>query len=336
MAKYTFPEQKTVLSNKAYSGEALARIIEEVSRHPRPFTGFVKVVGAGGTFHFLFFLQSDVYAAGRFDGSKPQGIAIGDFFASIAAAREELVMSVQETDPILLKCLLIFLQDEPTAKAPATLLDLEQLVNRIVAENGDAMIVLEKERALNFFFIKNGMTAQPHWADANWHSPDDLSATEQLLLYAFESHSSPVVAYIYRNVTTEKATDCDELDTARLLAMAKQTAKATASPDAAGASPAVQRSQPTVTVEVVSGEHKGMRLSAVMPCILGRKDCDLVIADGLISRRHARLEQIDGVVMIEDLGSTNGTYLNGTQIKRAPLTPADRFALGETALRLIV
>lgn len=337
MTKYTFPEQNTVLANKIYSGESLAKIIDGISRHPRPFTGFVKVTGESGLLYFLFFLQSDAYAAGKFDGSKPLGLAIGDFFTALATTREQLVLSVHETDPILLKCMLIFLQDEPTAKAPANLIDLEQLVNQILAEAGDGLIILEKDRSLNFFFIKNGLTAQPHWADHSWTPPEDLSATEQLLLYAFESHTSPVVAHIYRNVATSKSVDQEEISLEQLLALARRSTNPVTPVSApVGELPSTGLTAPSITVEVVSGGQKGARLTSVLPCVIGRKDCDIVIGDALISRRHARIDLVGDELVIEDLGSTNGTFVNGSEVKRSVLKPMDVFALGETTLRLIV
>jgi len=70
--------------------------------------------------------------------------------------------------------------------------------------------------------------------------------------------------------------------------------------------------------------------------IAGRDaDCSLVIDGTTVSRRHARITVAHGAATIEDLGSTNGTHVNGTRISAlTQLAPGDEFALGSEVLRL--
>ncbi len=64
--------------------------------------------------------------------------------------------------------------------------------------------------------------------------------------------------------------------------------------------------------------------------VLGRAaDCDLVIADPRVSRHHAELRRQDDGFLLVDLGSTNGTFLNGQRIGQAlPLRAGDVIELG--------
>lgn len=55
---------------------------------------------------------------------------------------------------------------------------------------------------------------------------------------------------------------------------------------------------------------------------------DMVVDDRRVSRRHAELVQSNGRWVIHDLGSTNGTALNGRLVKQAPLHDGDRLSLG--------
>ena len=62
---------------------------------------------------------------------------------------------------------------------------------------------------------------------------------------------------------------------------------------------------------------------------------DIALPDEAASARHARLELQDGEWWIEDLGSTNGTLVNGTRIaQRERVRPGDEIAIGRVALRL--
>jgi diguanylate cyclase (GGDEF)-like protein len=67
---------------------------------------------------------------------------------------------------------------------------------------------------------------------------------------------------------------------------------------------------------------------------IGRdRSSDILVTDVGISRGHARIFQDDmGSLHIEDLGSTNGTYVNGEQVKRKMLRDGDRIQLGRTTI----
>ena len=63
--------------------------------------------------------------------------------------------------------------------------------------------------------------------------------------------------------------------------------------------------------------------------------CDICLDDHRISRQHCVLETAEGGVRITDLGSQNGTYLNGIRIQQPRLlTKGDTVQLGNTVLRV--
>ena len=62
---------------------------------------------------------------------------------------------------------------------------------------------------------------------------------------------------------------------------------------------------------------------------LGRSpECELVFADDTVSRRHALLELHEGRWFLKDLGSSNGTLVNGREIRDAEVQVGDRICLG--------
>lgn len=68
--------------------------------------------------------------------------------------------------------------------------------------------------------------------------------------------------------------------------------------------------------------------------VIGRgRDCDLVLDDPNVSRRHAQLRQEEGAWTVEDLGSTNGIKLNGQRSQGGLLKPGDELTLGLTRLK---
>lgn len=70
------------------------------------------------------------------------------------------------------------------------------------------------------------------------------------------------------------------------------------------------------------------------PLVIGRgRDVQLVLSDPEVSRRHARLETQNGTVFLRDLGSSNGTFLNGRRLTSAiELREGDEVDVGTTRL----
>lgn len=88
---------------------------------------------------------------------------------------------------------------------------------------------------------------------------------------------------------------------------------------------------------VVDGNEPGKILPIEKDRVtLGRKDCDIVLDDPEISRRQAAIV-IDGPnVLLEDLGSTNGTYIEGLRIEKANLENGSLFRMGTHQLKFVV
>jgi len=79
------------------------------------------------------------------------------------------------------------------------------------------------------------------------------------------------------------------------------------------------------SLPLTDGEHLAGRDS----------DCSLLIEGTTVSRRHARIIVGRGAATIEDLDSTNGTFVNGKRISTPTrLTPGDEFSLGSELLRV--
>jgi hypothetical protein len=69
------------------------------------------------------------------------------------------------------------------------------------------------------------------------------------------------------------------------------------------------------------------------PFVIGRsRECDLVLDDPNVSRRHAELRREDGGWAVHDLGSTNGIKLNGRRSRGGRLSPGDEITLGLSRL----
>ncbi len=85
---------------------------------------------------------------------------------------------------------------------------------------------------------------------------------------------------------------------------------------------------------VITGDGAEYPIGAT-PLVLGRQsDCDIVISDSNVSRRHAEIWRTPEGVAIRDLQSTNGTLVNGHKISAVSLSPKDEIEIGTQTLRI--
>ena len=91
-------------------------------------------------------------------------------------------------------------------------------------------------------------------------------------------------------------------------------------------------------LEVVQGAYLGQSLDLTLSreLVVGRDpDCGLPFGDGSVSRRHSRIFLANGAVYIEDLGSQNGTFVNGTRLDLARLLRSgDEIRAGDVVFKL--
>jgi hypothetical protein len=89
--------------------------------------------------------------------------------------------------------------------------------------------------------------------------------------------------------------------------------------------------EPRLLVEHAPGHEPGTAYELSGGATLGRGDVEIRLEDPFASSRHARISRQGHVVVIEDLGSTNGTYLNEEPLTGPqPLHPGDRIRIGDS------
>lgn len=90
-------------------------------------------------------------------------------------------------------------------------------------------------------------------------------------------------------------------------------------------------------VVVTSESNPGAKFNLGKSVAIGRAgDCDIIINDTYVSNKHARVYEDEGAFVVEDLGSTNGTYVNGRKISYPlELRPGDRIKIGKSVFEFV-
>ena len=89
-----------------------------------------------------------------------------------------------------------------------------------------------------------------------------------------------------------------------------------------------------VKLIVVVGKANKGTVALKLPTIIGRsREAQLTVAHPMISRQHCEVYEEAGLLMIRDLGSLNGTLVEGRRIREAPLRPDAEFTVGPLTFR---
>jgi hypothetical protein len=85
---------------------------------------------------------------------------------------------------------------------------------------------------------------------------------------------------------------------------------------------------------VVDGKASKDEIALKLPTIIGRgKEAGLTVAHPMVRRQHCEVYEANGLLMIRDLGSLNGTKWNDQSVKEAPLPPGGTFTVGPLTFR---
>src|SRR6476661_4478362 len=91
-----------------------------------------------------------------------------------------------------------------------------------------------------------------------------------------------------------------------------------------------------VKLVVVSGEVKTKELTIKLPSTIGRgRDLAIVLPHPLVSHNHCELYEAGGRLMVRDLGSLNGTFVNNERITESPIAPGELLTVGTVTFRAV-
>lgn len=94
----------------------------------------------------------------------------------------------------------------------------------------------------------------------------------------------------------------------------------------------------TYALRFISGKYQGGEFPLLQEreIVIGRSsELDMVLVEDMVSRKHAKITTSGGQLVIQDMGSTNGTFVNGEKIRKTRLKEGDRILIGTSILKVI-
>src|SRR5437762_5773893 len=107
---------------------------------------------------------------------------------------------------------------------------------------------------------------------------------------------------------------------------------------ASAPAPNSMNDRPRFALRFISGKYQGGEFPLRMDreIIVGRSsDLDMVLVEDMVSRKHAKISTAGQQIVIQDLGSTNGTFVNGEKVKKIRLKEGDRILVGTSIIKLV-
>lgn len=343
MFKEFFPEGQAVFKDKPFTPEFFALTLDEIDNAGESFIGIIRV-DEHDSVYFLFFLKGDAYAAGCLKNGEPESLSISDFLKHMSDLKKGSTISLYKIDPVLFKGMLVFLQREPSIRVSIESINLDDLLSQIKSDGVTTFLILKKGNRYNFFYFHFGQPKMAHLADSS-QAVDGIAVAERMLMYAYPEDKTPVEMFVYSDIKTTEASDMAEAKHSVMKDAIMQKKN-----DAAKKEPPVseekiteekiladmaQMSRPgRIRIEIIDGVHKGNKFNVPLPCSVGRRDADIRIRDMTISKRHISFEASGDKIILKDLNSTNGTFLNGQEVTEAVLSDGDTIKIGDTLLRI--
>ncbi|MEM7436719.1 MAG: DUF4388 domain-containing protein [Myxococcota bacterium] len=93
-----------------------------------------------------------------------------------------------------------------------------------------------------------------------------------------------------------------------------------------------------LALRFISGKYQGgeFPLPDDGEIVIGRSsELDMVLVEDMVSRRHAKISVETGSIFLEDLGSTNGSFVNGEKVTRTKLAEGDRILIGTSIIKVV-
>lgn len=258
--------------------------------------------------------RSTPYLAGLQERDVFTRVPLYDFVAR-SRQLEDATCTLLRTDMPLVLMTAIHFCKRPMLKGSTRLVDPAHVLEVLARDRQDASIAFERSGMRTLLFLKSGRPARLYFGDPE-DDPGEGTLEERALEFAFTAAGSPCTVEVFTDLKLEPDPDAG----APLVKLAESAKPA----------PPVD-----ICLFYPDGRELRRRPYAGPEMVVGRDPTvDLFIDNLAVSRNHARITWNRGSFVLEDLGSANGTFLDGKPITRARIDADSRVEIGKFELSI--
>jgi pSer/pThr/pTyr-binding forkhead associated (FHA) protein len=355
-----FPATATLLDAKICPLEKFDALFTKITQDRQISDGYFLHDHPEGA-SFLFVVSGSPYGAGQLAGDAFSFLEIHEFFAAYAR-HPQSPLSFFVADKRLLLGLMVLFRHRPALQFTTDLVDMEEVLRKLEARAGDAILSIRAGDEWAITICTKGKPVANYFPASGADALKEPTTAEQLLVYVFSRPPGGVTVDVYEETRVNPAGDITLVtaETRRrlsevFLAVAKRveaeemprlelertvagvaaeerdesfvaSAPPVAAPVAEGApaAPPIFKG-PIPEVHLFLGEKQmGTFSLGKGELTIGRNPGnDILIENVGVSRRHAVIKWTGDHAVAEDLGSANGTFVNGQKITSRPLQDGD-------------
>jgi pSer/pThr/pTyr-binding forkhead associated (FHA) protein len=261
---------------------------------------------------FLFFREGQIYAAGFIHDYQLEETSIRDFL--LASGRMNFPsMTSYELSSKMLHSLLILFQKKPALRVETTLVDFDELLDKIEEEGKSCIVSASHENFLAILRFEKG-SAEALFHEKSLTTPREGTFREEFLvkIYTMTAEKQLTIG-LYEDLLVTYARDAKTIE-----------------PDFSGNFEDLYLAKPPmISLRFKDKEIDHWEFDRHQFKIGRTPDNDIVIDNLAVSRLHAVLEEEKGNYYVRDCDSLNGTLLNNQKIGRARLNNGDEICIGK-------
>lgn len=260
----------------------------------------------------LFFRERQIYAAGKVESGQFLESSIRDFLVNSAGMNFPRLVCY-ELDNKILHSLLVMCQKKPTLRVLTSLVDLDELLDRIEREGKSCVVTACRENFMAVLRYEKGRATAMCFDECRT-TPVESTFREDFLVKIYtESAQDPLTISLYEDLLVSYADDAKNIPA-----------------DFTGRFEDFFLSKPPMIIlKFRDREIDHWEFDRPSFRIGRTPDNDIVIDNLAVSRLHAVLEEEKGIYYVRDCDSLNGTVVNGKKVGRARLGNGDQISIGK-------